>query len=1257
MTRSWRGLSGACVALLWLAAGPTSAATKDQQNCINTNNKNLQKVTSAIAKDIDACIKDHAKGALGTMTPTQCFVADRKGKVSKAKNKTVSGFNGRCVGNDKDGNPKLPPFGVSDPNTIIAAAEDKESALIEVLFGSDVAGVLIPEAVDKDASKCQQKVAKTYKKCQDTQLKEFNRCKKNALKAGANSALELESCMLADAGGKIAKACDQSGASVDKIRKDIDKKCVSKGVDLATAFPGCDETDPELLHACMITKLRCETCRAINTADGLARDCDVLDDGVSNGSCLSGTPNAAARLISDPNDLIGGLLARGRVGDYLLENDRIRVIVQKPGRNFSGAVGQFGGNIIDADLQRGGAPGNDLWEEFSLQMNLENTANYTSVVVLNDGSDGSPAILRATGPDDLLDRINANTVVEDFGFPFPAELDDTDQPVEITTDYILGRGDDFVRIDTTVTNLDTDPNGIDLFLGDFVSSLAQEIFHPGYGIGEPLVTTSASCDPSVPCDFIAYSQESGEKGGVSYAYIFGVDGTTSFNTTGVQVAIFGTDAVLALIGLAGPNFNVPPGGTVTVTRYLAVGDGDVGAVLDARNRIKGIDVGTVQGQVTVGGVGVPDAEIAVIGPPGTSPGTVDNVVSHFRTDADGNYSGTLPVSDYTLRVNKDGHLLGSPDPAAITVTSGGTVTQNFTLDPPATLEVSISDPNGAPIAGKISVVGFDPSPDPGNTQLVFGLISNLTGLFGDITKDGLPHGLARVRFVDHTGSDSFPLEPGDYRIVVSHGTEYSVFTTDLTATSGGTHVIAADVAPVVDTTGFISGDFHVHSFDSPDCAITRRERIISMLAEGVDFFTPSEHEFVADFEPDVAALGVSHLISTAPGNEISPFDYGHYGAIPRTVDPNQVNGGAIDWGGEAPPGMDFPSLGAFDLTPGEIFSAVKADPAVQMVMIHHVHSFFDGNLAVDTGVAPPQSFGDGARVRLDPNVPNYWDDNFEGLELWIETSRGQIEGNFLGQSAGNWFNLLNQGRVRSGISDSDTHQLVTNQAGFPRNFVASPTDDASAIRTIAGTIAANISDGKLSGTNGPFLRLAVEGDPSELGGLGDDESTLVLATGGSATFTLSVQSPDWAEFDTVEYYVNSATIADPNDRAGLPPLYRICPDFVQTAGVDFTVSSVGVNGKTRLEATSTLSLSGLTEDTWVVAMVKGSDGVSCPLFPVISSDLNPATNTTIGELRTCDLGVEEVGINSLAYTNPIFLDVNGNGVYDPPGLSFRTSCP
>ena len=72
-------------------------------------------------------------------------------------------------------------------------------------------------------------------------------------------------------------------------------------------------------------------------------------------------------------------------------------------------------------------------------------------------------------------------------------------------------------------------------------------------------------------------------------------------------------------------------------------------------------------------------------------------------------------------------------------------------------------------------------------------------------------------------------------------------------------------------------------------------------------------------------------------------------------------------------------------------------------------------------------------------------------------------------------------------------------------------------------------------------------------------------------------------------------------------------------------------------------------------MVKGTEDVSCPLFPVVSEDLDPDANPTLADLKTCAAG--DGGVLALAFSNPLFLDVDGNGDYDPPGIQSQASCP
>ncbi|MDZ4224937.1 MAG: hypothetical protein U1D33_03425, partial [bacterium] len=73
--------------------------------------------------------------------------------------------------------------------------------------------------------------------------------------------------------------------------------------------------------------------------------------GVSGGITpdLVSTP-VTAFSVADSTQLIGGPSARGRIGDLLLSNSKIRVLIQKASKNAG--INSFGGNIIDADRVR-----------------------------------------------------------------------------------------------------------------------------------------------------------------------------------------------------------------------------------------------------------------------------------------------------------------------------------------------------------------------------------------------------------------------------------------------------------------------------------------------------------------------------------------------------------------------------------------------------------------------------------------------------------------------------------------------------------------------------------------------------------------------------------------------------------------------------------------------------------------------------------------------------------------------------------------
>jgi len=1156
--------------------------------------------------------------------------------------------------------------------------------LSDLALGGDCAGVRSPlELGACQATVVERAAAAMVPDLLDTRTalpESARRCRRTATRASLDHSLarlsRVAACKLRAirAGDLAGTACATSGQGA---RPDAPDVVAARRVGRA-----CSDDDVRaapFAGACAQARDDADLATCLRDAQEAAVD-DLLI--VTFGVGASGTKARAGR-IEQARDCVSGPLARCRPGDFLLENDRVRIVVQNVQRNLFG-IGQFGGQVIDVARRATGGvtragDDRDSFEEWAFALNLENVAHYTDLQIVNDGSDGRPAVLRATGVDDLLDYINPSSAIGAFGLPFPAVADDVDLAVEIVTEYELAPATSWLTVRTTVQNIGR--TQIRTFLGEFISGSGElELFQPGYGFGDPLVTTRCPLEAPNPCNVVAYRGYADDHG-VSYGYVYDGAPSSTFTAGGVTIPILGQEVPLTLIGAEPPAFVLEPAGApgqaVTVVRHFVVGDGSVSSLTDARDRIQHRGVGRLEGRVTTdtGAVAIAGAQVAILGALADGPGFAPldaNVVTVAQTDANGAYALTLAPGVYEVVAARHGRPYedreATPRRHRIEIEPFAETRLNLSLPEASALRVQVTGDDGSPIAARVTLVGFDPSPDPVNRQDVFGIVRNATTWFGDPGIDGYHFGVAKVVLVGADGdSGAVALEPGRYRLVVSHGPEYSVDAIDVEVVAGQTTDVHARVARVVDTTGFVSADFHVHSIDSPDAAASRRHRVVSMLAEGVDFFTPTDHDFRADFQPTIEAMGVSDLVAVAPGAEITPFDYGHFNAWPMRIDPTLLNGGSVDFGGAASPGQDFPSRGHFNLTPGEIIAAAHADPgASNTVQINHIDSHFgiEGGfgLAIDTGTVPPQSGVAGKVRRLDPSITNYFSPDFDALELWVGDDRTKIEV-LLEQNVGDWFNLLNQGIVRTAVSSSDTHQRFSGPAGMPRTMVASPSDRPGDLAALADTLSESVNAGRAVGTNGPWLRFSAHASSTgESAALDLDHATMLRTTDGAIAVRVEIQSPVWAEFDRVELYANATTVRRIEGRqisGGEIPIkrYRAEHAMVQTAGVDFDVRRVLVDADpshARLEAVATFELQDLTEDTWLVALVRGSDGISRPLFPVVAGSLRRPGNETLAGLTDGNLG--EDGVLAVAFTNALFIDVDGGG-WSAPGLRVRDAVP
>lgn len=1022
----------------------------------------------------------------------------------------------------------------------------------------------------------------------------------------------------------------------------------------------------------------------------------------------------AARVITQEGDLLGGsVVSRGQLGDFRLENDRIRTIIQKAGRDWIGGVNPYGGTIIDADIQRpDGSTTQVNFEASALGVNIETIPNYQDVMVLNDGANCDAAIIRATGPLDLFEYANPSSVIRDMGLVFPSSADDRPLPIEVQTDYILEQGSSHVRIETTLFNLGDED--LDIFMVEYLSGSGEvDAFLPGVGFGEPLATTACPllkwvpCDAGLcdPCNFLAFAGYDGGAG-VSYARAHPFFGSSSFNVTGINVIIYGIDVIPVVLGIGQPNFTVPGNGAFSFERQFIVAEGSVAAVQRERDRIYGFATGTVEGTVSDALGPVEDAMVAVYrdnldlevlaidnpdvlallqqldpaaigslvggnivgnlfdgqlpdGLLGTVLAPALDVVSQDRTDAQGRYRFDLSPGTYTVEVFAEGRRAASPGPSTISVTQDGQVSQDFTLPRPGQLTVTVRDADGAPIPAKVQLVGIPPNPPRENRQSVLGLIETSAGVFFDqFVRDPLPFGVA---FVDFVGRDGVlpprDVAPGEYEVVVSRGPRYSAWRERVSVSEDAVAAVEARLARVVETPGFVASDFHVHAIDSLDARILRDDRILTYLGEGVDFFTPSDHGIQVDYQPFIEAMGVADLIGSAPSAEMTTFDYGHFNAWPRTVTEATRGLGYADWGfgDEVPAGQRFPEFGHFVKTPDALIAVAKDDPLLRpIVQINHIESHFGAaGLGIDTAQTPPQSTVDPIVRRLDPALDNLFSSSFDALEIWIGVDGRDGIGPTLRENMGDWFNLLNQGIVRTAVASSDTHtRRIT--AMSTRSMVASTITDPGQLAAHAQRLADTVQAGHVVMTNAPFLTVTAQAPSTgDSAGLGIEDARVLHSHDGRVDLRVEVRSPAWAAFDRIDLFINHAPAQTEDD----PPRYTVCPDMRFQAGEDFDVERVTVRpdiaGAERLEATLNIALDDLEEDSWIVVQVAGTDGISEPLWPVEPQALARDGNDSLDALTGSQIG--NAGITALAISNPLFVDLDGDG-WQPPGVRLG-ECP
>nr|ACU83559.1 hypothetical protein ALOHA_HF130_AEPn_1_15c [uncultured bacterium HF130_AEPn_1] len=200
------------------------------------------------------------------------------------------------------------------------------------------------------------------------------------------------------------------------------------------------------------------------------------------------TSYSKVKKIEDLSEAIGGDGAVAKVGDYILENDKIRLVVSGHQRGQSYGPGIFAGSIIDADLQRKdgmhrSGHGSDSISEFfpTVALGIANPDLDGGMDIWSSGGSKKTSILVSYGKmenylellDVLKDLINVEKWTKGFS-----------RPEYIINLYILDPGTNTLKLTTLVHNTIDKSNPklsgeitlkeyLDGFNGDLDSLLAE----------------------------------------------------------------------------------------------------------------------------------------------------------------------------------------------------------------------------------------------------------------------------------------------------------------------------------------------------------------------------------------------------------------------------------------------------------------------------------------------------------------------------------------------------------------------------------------------------------------------------------------------------------------------------------------------------------------------------------------------------------------------------------------------------------------
>lgn len=248
-------------------------------------------------------------------------------------------------------------------------------------------------------------------------------------------------------------------------------------------------------------------------------------------------------------------------------------------------------------------------------------------------------------------------------------------------------------------------------------------------------------------------------------------------------------------------------------------------------------------------------------------------------------SGQVNSGEAVVHIN---NANGTPYSFATTDTQG-----RFALRvPPGNYQLRAVAPGNLSVSKSVEVNANSPAvtlnlPKPNRLQLPQGqpmrlvfqgldgapdpqLDDTLTGT--TIYDDGVARSPAPMPAVFLAGVPSDPqyvdLPVGRYRVIATRGIEHELSETQVEIVAGTTQTLEIAVPKrAFASPGYIAADFHVHSAPSMDNGFSTQDRVRTFVAEQGEVMVAAEHETVFDYNPLLRQMGVTDRMIAIAGTE------------------------------------------------------------------------------------------------------------------------------------------------------------------------------------------------------------------------------------------------------------------------------------------------------------------------------------------------------------------------------------------------------